>query len=74
MKCRANELFIQTLELPEPARERFLAEACAGEPDLLDEVHQLLKDAIRADEFFGETGSRDASAGSPPTGGENPSA
>ena len=72
MKCPANEIFIQALELPEAARERFVVDACAGHPDLLREVRQMLKDAVRADEFFGETGGGDIPADSPPTDGGDP--
>lgn len=42
---KAEELFAQCLELSAPMRQRLLAEACAGDPDLRAEVESLLKHA-----------------------------
>lgn len=54
---------------------RFVAEACAGHPDLHREVEQLLKDALRADLFFGEIRDEDILEDDSSTGdGERPQA
>ena len=40
---QAKELFFRAIELPDAARDRFLAEACAGDPGLRSEVDSLLR-------------------------------
>lgn len=39
---RLEQLFHQAIELDEPARRRFLGEACAGDTALREEVESLV--------------------------------
>jgi hypothetical protein len=48
MTPQAPNLFAKALELPEPERDAFLAEACSGDAELRLEVQRLLVDAARA--------------------------
>ena len=50
---RANQLFLQALELRSPgARQEFLDEVCAGEAALRAEVESLLEASARAGSFL----------------------
>jgi serine/threonine protein kinase len=49
----AQDIFARALELPESARDAFIAQACCGDAELRLEVQRLLVDAARADSFFG---------------------
>jgi len=47
-------LFATACELPEPAREPYLREACAGDSELFEEVHSLLGQDERAERWIPE--------------------
>jgi serine/threonine protein kinase/tetratricopeptide (TPR) repeat protein len=49
----ANDLFLRALEVPQSDRERFLDEACAGNPRLRTRVDGLLRASERAGSFLG---------------------
>lgn len=55
MDSPADEIFCEARELAPGAREGFLDDACAGNPDLRREVEILLADAAGADAFFAAT-------------------
>ena len=48
----ANALLYRALDLPPEERQQFIADACAGEPDLLDLVRTLLARIDALDEFL----------------------
>jgi non-specific serine/threonine protein kinase/serine/threonine-protein kinase len=48
----ANALLYKALDLPSAERPRFIADACAGEPELLDLVRTLLSRIEALDEFL----------------------
>lgn len=48
----ANALLYRALDLPPEERQQFIADACAGEPDLLDLVRTLLSRIDQLDEFL----------------------
>jgi hypothetical protein len=48
----ANALLYRALDLPPDERQQFIADACAGEPDLLDLVRTLLARIDALDEFL----------------------
>jgi hypothetical protein len=48
----ANALLYRALDLPPEERQRFVADACAGEPDLLELVKTLLSRIDQLDEFL----------------------
>jgi hypothetical protein len=49
---QANSIFLEALELPESAREAFLAEACDGDTALADQVRLLLAASHEAGAFL----------------------
>ena len=51
-QTNSREVFIRAIDLEGGAREAFLAEACAGKPELESEVRGMLTDSVKADEFF----------------------
>ena len=48
----ANALLYRALDLPPEERQRFVADACAGEPELLELVRTLLSRIDLLDEFL----------------------
>jgi serine/threonine protein kinase len=54
----ADRLFDEALELPPDARERWLAERCAGQPALRQQVEALLRADAAASDFLEVTGRR----------------
>jgi hypothetical protein len=48
----ANALLYRALDLPPEERQQFIADACAGEPDLLELVRTLLARISELDEFL----------------------
>ena len=53
---RIKEIFAQALEKKSPAeREKYLAEACQGDPELRQEVESLLRAGEQAGDFLGKT-------------------
>lgn len=48
----ANALLYRALDLPSEERQQFIADACAGEPDLLDLVRTLLARIDALDDFL----------------------
>src|SRR6266852_6085336 len=53
---RIKEIFSQALEKQPPAeREKFLAEACKGQPELRAQVESLLRAHEQAGDFLGQT-------------------
>ena len=63
MRNTAEEIFADALEMDSSRRAEFLASACEGDSDLLNEVLALLRDAESAETFF-ESMTRGA-AGNP---------
>ena len=49
---RVRELFDQALERPEAERLSFLENACAGEPEVLQEVSRLLNAHVESASFL----------------------
>jgi serine/threonine protein kinase len=54
MKTLAQDLFVQSLELPGAERDAFLMNACGDDAELYLKIQRLLVDAARADAFFGD--------------------
>ena len=50
--ANSRDIFIRALDLEGDARDSFLAEACAGDPELESEVRSMLADFEKADGFF----------------------
>src|SRR5690349_19230906 len=48
----ANALLYRALDLPPPDRQQFIADACAGEPELLALVRELLARIEQLDDFL----------------------
>jgi tetratricopeptide (TPR) repeat protein/class 3 adenylate cyclase len=63
---RVQDALWAALECEPPAREAFLTKHCAGDSELLAEVHSLLEAHERAGAFLGGPGTSDS--GSPPGG------
>src|SRR5262249_44550550 len=56
---RANDLFLQALELPsDAARAEFLGRACAGDTSLRAQVESLLEASDRAGSFLERPAAR----------------
>ena len=49
---RLKTIFSAALEREEASRDAYLREACAGDPELLDQCRRLLQEAGRADDFL----------------------
>lgn len=64
LHARAKAIFIEALDRPQSQRDAWLAAACAGEPDLLAEVRELL-DYHDDDPIFTDHPSRPADPISP---------